>query len=602
MANNNTALGDNALSGVLAAGTDNTGVGWHAGAGITTGSENVFVGAESGTDALQKPDADNSIAIGYDSFTTASNQAVLGNAQIVETILRGEVKGGPQLERLAQMWQVSDNYFLAAAGPAAEPTGIGNHGVGLRALSSVTTGITNTAFGYEALMSATTAIDNTAIGSGALRVKISGVGDTAVGKNSLLHCTTGAGNTGLGDTALEHVTTGNNNVGVGYSAGRDNTTGSDNVAVGVFAGGGNAGVPTTFSRCLSIGTQTMNYNVTGDDNVYIGYRAGHPATGATNTGIGSEALRVMTTGAGNAAIGYRAGYAITTGGANTFIGYGAGSDVLQKVDASNSTAIGYNTFTTAHNQIAIGNNSTVDVLLGMGGTSTRLGIGTTAPAMALDVQSATGPVISATRDGGASTNSAQSTASFVLKTTAATVLDGFGPASVARTIINGTTRNAGRVAFLRQGADTSYGLGLYTVNAGVGTAVPKFYQRPDGNLLVTNAATGQTSGLPTTDPTSTLTVEGSLALSTRAITATATATATDHTIRCDATSAAITVNLPAASGCVGRIYVVKKTDNVNNVTIDPDGAETIDGAATQVLTTQYAVLTIQSNGAGWDVI
>ncbi|RYD67677.1 MAG: hypothetical protein EOP58_02520 [Sphingomonadales bacterium] len=601
MANNNTSLGENALGGILAAGGDNTGVGWHAGAGITTGSENVFVGAESGTDALQKPDADNSIAIGYDSFTTASNQAVFGNDQIVETILRGEVKGGPQLERLAQMWQTTDNYFLAAAGPAAEPSGIGNHGIGLRALSSVTTGITNTAFGYEALMSATTAIDNTAIGSGALRVKISGVGDTAVGKNSLLRCTTGAGNTGLGDTALEHVTTGNNNVGVGYSAGRDNTTGSDNVAVGVFAGGGNAGVATTFSRCLSIGTETMNYNVTGDDQVWIGYRAGHPSTGGQNTGVGSEAFRTITTGGGNAGLGYRVGNKITTGGANTLVGYGAGSDAAQKPDASNSTAIGYNTYTTADNQIAIGNNATVDVLIGMGGTSTRLGIGTTAPVYAVDAVG-TSLAIRATRNGGSSNNSSQAASAFALTTTATTVLDGFGPAHVAFTTINGTFRNAGRISFLRHGADTSYGVALYSVNAGVGTVVPKFYQRPDGNLLITNTATGTAGGLPTTNPASTLTVEGSLALSTRAVTATTTATATDYTIRCDATSAAITVNLPAAGSCPGRIYVIKKTDNVNNVTVDPDGAETIDGAATQVLTTQYAVLRIQSNGAGWDLI
>jgi hypothetical protein len=83
-------------------------------------------------------------------------------------------------------------------------------------------------------------------------------------------------------------------------------------------------------------------------------------------------------------------------------------------------------------------------------------------------------------------------------------------------------------------------------------------------------------------------------------TASYTATLTDFTIACDATSGAITITLPAAASHTGRIYVVKKTDASGNaVTIDPNASETIDGATTEVISAQWGVSTIQSNGTNW---
>jgi hypothetical protein len=82
-----------------------------------------------------------------------------------------------------------------------------------------------------------------------------------------------------------------------------------------------------------------------------------------------------------------------------------------------------------------------------------------------------------------------------------------------------------------------------------------------------------------------------------------TATANDFTIRCDATSGAVTITLPAAASHTGRIYRVKKVDaSANAVTIDGNSSETIDGSATVSSTTQYASWTIQSNGTNWDII
>lgn len=82
-----------------------------------------------------------------------------------------------------------------------------------------------------------------------------------------------------------------------------------------------------------------------------------------------------------------------------------------------------------------------------------------------------------------------------------------------------------------------------------------------------------------------------------------TATATDHTILGDATGGAITVNLPTAVGIDGRTYTIKKVDASGNaVTVDGDGSETIDGAATNALSTQWDSVTVQSDGANWVII
>jgi hypothetical protein len=100
-------------------------------------------------------------------------------------------------------------------------------------------------------------------------------------------------------------------------------------------------------------------------------------------------------------------------------------------------------------------------------------------------------------------------------------------------------------------------------------------------------------------------LQGAVNLKQTSKTATYTADATDYTIFCDATSGAITIDLPSASatGATGRVYVIKKTDNSGNaVTVDPNSTQTIDGATTYVLSAQYKYVTIQSNGTNWFII
>jgi hypothetical protein len=70
----------------------NTAIGHKAGYTIT-GFQNTFIGGQDDLDpSLQVANVNDSIAIGYNAYTTKSNQVVLGSSLIAETLLRGNIK------------------------------------------------------------------------------------------------------------------------------------------------------------------------------------------------------------------------------------------------------------------------------------------------------------------------------------------------------------------------------------------------------------------------------------------------------------------------------------------------------------------------------
>ncbi len=82
-----------------------------------------------------------------------------------------------------------------------------------------------------------------------------------------------------------------------------------------------------------------------------------------------------------------------------------------------------------------------------------------------------------------------------------------------------------------------------------------------------------------------------------------TLTTSDHTVLCDTLSNNITVSLPTAVGIDGQMFIIKKDDATGNtVTIDPDGSELIDGAATKVISTAYQALQIQAYNGNWHIV
>lgn len=89
-------------------------------------------------------------------------------------------------------------------------------------------------------------------------------------------------------------------------------------------------------------------------------------------------------------------------------------------------------------------------------------------------------------------------------------------------------------------------------------------------------------------------------LDVRAISAATTAEVHDNIFLVDANSAAVTITLPKAAAAKNRYFILKKTDaSANAATFDGNGSETIDGAATKATTTQYATITIISDGTTW---
>jgi len=73
---------------------------------------------------------------------------------------------------------------------------------------------------------------------------------------------------------------------------------------------------------------------------------------------------------------------------------------------------------------------------------------------------------------------------------------------------------------------------------------------------------------------------------------------------CDATSAGITASLPAAASAgAGFMVAFKKTDSTaHTVTVDGNGSETIDGSLTYIVSGQYDVVIIVSDGSNWKVL
>jgi hypothetical protein len=77
-----------------------------------------------------------------------------------------------------------------------------------------------------------------------------------------------------------------------------------------------------------------------------------------------------------------------------------------------------------------------------------------------------------------------------------------------------------------------------------------------------------------------------------------TLTETNHVVNCTANS--FTIELPPVAGIVGQEYIIKNSGS-GTITIDPDGAETIDGAASISLG-QFDSVTIISTGTNWIII
>lgn len=85
-----------------------------------------------------------------------------------------------------------------------------------------------------------------------------------------------------------------------------------------------------------------------------------------------------------------------------------------------------------------------------------------------------------------------------------------------------------------------------------------------------------------------------------------TALVTDYIIGVTSTAAARTINLPAAATAgAGKIFIIKDESGAcatNNITIDANSTELIDGATTYVMNVNYQSVTLYCSGTAWFII
>lgn len=75
----------------------------------------------------------------------------------------------------------------------------------------------------------------------------------------------------------------------------------------------------------------------------------------------------------------------------------------------------------------------------------------------------------------------------------------------------------------------------------------------------------------------------------------------DVVITCDTSAGNVTVNLPAIASSLKRVLFIKNTD-VGVVTVDANGAETIDGQLTATLNVQYEAIMLIGTSTEWSII
>lgn len=200
------------------------------------------------------------------------------------------------------------------------------------------------------------------------------------------------------------------------------------------------------------------------------------------------------------------------------------------------------------------------------------------------------------------------------QTTKAAAFDALSPMSASGDIIYGGASGTGtRLGKGSDGQVLTLASGVPTwATAGTGDVVGPA-SSVDNEIVLFNSTTGKlikrasgtglvkaTSGVISYETTVTA---AERPLSVVSKTTTYSVAATDDVVLCS--GSAFTVTLPAASALSGRVITIKKTDSTlaNIITIARAGSDTIDGATSTTLNTQYESVTLVSDGtSAWSVM
>jgi hypothetical protein len=346
----NTAIGFDALSGNYG-GSLNTAIGTSTLVNNVSGNRNTVLGTYAD---LNGDNLSNCIAIGYNVMAERSNEIRLGNngnnAFYCEAV-KNTTTANP-----------SNVYIDPGTGSMMMSTGsfTGNGLNGKVTFWNGTNSLSyNSNFHWDNTNSrlgigTSAPLDQLEL-TGNLRLTSSGVvnkgtsrflhssGGTFLGTNAGTLSATSTGNCGIGSYSLSALTSGYDNTAVGTNALNLNATANENVAIGGFA---------LFKLASGSGDNNTN-------NVAVGNFAGFninpnsSSNGRHNVSVGHNSMYNTTTGSYNTALGYQALDAYSS---DQNIAIGALSDI-NSASVTNSIAIGFNTITSASNEIRLGNNA-----------------------------------------------------------------------------------------------------------------------------------------------------------------------------------------------------------------------------------------------------
>ena len=318
------------------------------------------------------------------------------------------------------------------------------------------------------------------------------------------------------------------------------------------------------------GTSGVNLNTTGTGTTTIG-----SATSATAV---TGATGINTAGTGATTIGNATSTTAVTGTANintagtgtTTIGNATSATAITGATTINSTGTAANTVgnststTTTVAGATVNLNTTGTVTTNIGSaTATTTELGT------VNVNnSGTGTMNIGTSAGAAITNIGSATATTNINGTALNIT---GLASGATTdslvSVNPATGATHRLSISNViGSSITANNGL--TKTGTNVALGGTLTTSTTILQATNdfIVTGGNVGIgAATSPTSTFQVTGSVGVSYKKVTVNTTITGSDYVVLANATSGALTLTLPSATGLTGRMYVVGKTDETTNV-------------------------------------
>lgn len=365
-------------------GMENVAAGYLAGSSTTAGNtDNVFIGAFAGNNASQLGDADNTVAIGANSFTTVDNSVAIGNNSMTQFdfwgALRPNGSAGTSGQFLTSQGIGTAPIWTTASSGGSPAGNFGNLQIGRNGAFATPA---SDSLDFESATGLTVKgdINNTGVWKTSSyqmmrypnQVSFEGTTIYGNGGNGLTHASGSEGQYNLFvgyNTGLNCATCSLNNL-VGTQAGYSLTTGDKNTAMGhnamLFATSATYNSAYGFSSMTACTTCFFNTSTGSSGMLNI-------TTGTYNAGHGVNNFHELTTGTENAAYGLDALYNITTGGHNTALGAKAGRNFTAA--ASNNISIGYKTMAVPYNSSNTGNIGNLVFMTALDGVDSSLSSG-----------------------------------------------------------------------------------------------------------------------------------------------------------------------------------------------------------------------------------